>query len=152
MRPSDVSFLTMRFLSCGRYVGFDFLDAKLAGNRLGGRLVVAGQHHDPYAVVPKSIEGRLRRRLDRVGNGDDAAWFVVDCEKQGGRAVAAKLVGPSVEIAEFYAEVSHQLGIAQRHGPAIDLAGDALAGDRGEVRRLLGRHSAIFRSHDDGGG
>jgi hypothetical protein len=118
----------------------------------GGRLVVAGQHHDPYVVVPKRIEGRLRRRFDRVGNGDDAAWFVVDCEEQGGRAVTAKLVGPSVKIAEFYAEVSHKLGIAQRHGPAIDLPGDALAGDRGEVGRLLGRHSAIFRSRNDRGG
>src|SRR5271167_4599398 len=104
------------------------------------------------AVVLKSIEGRLRRRLDWVGNGYDATWFVVDCEKQGGRAVAAKLVGPPVEIAEFYAEVSHQLGIAQRHRPAIDPAGDALAGDRDEVCRLLGRPTTIVCSDDDGGG
>jgi hypothetical protein len=57
----------------------------------------------------------LRRRLDWVGNGNDAAWFVVDCEKQGGRTVAAKLVRPAIEIAECDAEVSHQLGIAKRH-------------------------------------
>ena len=43
-------------------------------------------------------------------------------------------------------------GIAEGHIAAGDLAGDALAGDRGEFGRLLGRHTTIVGSHDDGGG
>ena len=38
-------------------IGLDLFDAKLAGDRLSGRLVVAGQHHDPNAVSPQAVEG-----------------------------------------------------------------------------------------------
>ena len=44
-----------RALLVGQDLGLDLLDAELAGDRLGGRPVVAGEHHDADAL-------RLERR------------------------------------------------------------------------------------------
>ena len=153
MRPSDDELLDGSVLVLRQNVGFDFLDAKLAGNRFGRRLVVAGQHHDTYAVVPKSIECCQRRCLDRIGNGDDAAWLMVDGKKQGSRAVATKLVGLPVEIVEFYAEVSHQLSaLPSATGlPSILPVTPLPVTEAKSVGSWVGT-TAIFRGHDDGGG
>ena len=52
-QPLDDAVLVLR-----QHIGLDFLDAELAGDRLGGRLVVAGQHDDPDAVVAQAVERR----------------------------------------------------------------------------------------------
>ena len=75
-----------------------------------------------------------------------------DREKQGGGSVAAQRVGFVFKVAQRDAEIGHQLRIAQRHGLAADFAGNALAGDGREVRRLLNRNIAIPRGGDDGRG
>ena len=40
----------------------DLRDAELAGDRVGGRLVVAGQHHDADAFAAQGVE-----RLNNIG-------------------------------------------------------------------------------------
>ena len=133
-------------------IGFDFFDAELAGHRAGRRLAVPRQHHDPNALFPQGIERGLRRRLDRVGNGDDAAWFVIDREKQGRRPVPAQLVRLVFKIAKRDAEVRHKLRISERDKLTANSAGDAFAGDRGEGGGFLDRSTAFLCGVDDGSG
>jgi len=78
MRPSAVSFLTIAILVLRQDIGFDFLDTELAGDSLGRRFVVAVSITIRMPVAPNAVEGRLRRCLDRVGNGDDATRLAVD--------------------------------------------------------------------------
>jgi hypothetical protein len=124
-------------------VGFDLLDAELAGDGFGGRLVVAGQHDDPDAVAPQLIERGCV--VDLIGSAMAMTPPGLPSTARN-RAVAPSPRSSSAfwfKIAERDAEVRHQLGVAERHGPAADLAGDALAGDGREVGRFLDRQLAI---------
>ena len=47
------------------------------------------------------------------------------------------------------AELVHHGAVAERDGPAARSAGDTLAGDRVEIRRLDGRRPALVRALDD---
>ena len=65
----------------------------LAATASRGGAVVAGQHDDADAIRPQARERRRRRRLDRVGDGDDPGRLAVDRDEHRGRAVAPQRVG-----------------------------------------------------------
>ena len=49
------------------------VDADLARERIGARLVVAGEHHDsPHALMPEQLDGVARRVARAIGERDDA--------------------------------------------------------------------------------
>ena len=65
-------------------------DAELAGDRLGGRAVVAGRHDDVDAAPAERGKRLSRRRLDGVGHGEPARQLAVDRRQQRDLAVAAQ--------------------------------------------------------------
>ena len=51
---------------------------KLAGDRPGGALVVAGEHEDLAAQAVQRADGLGRRWLDRIGDGQQAGVPAAD--------------------------------------------------------------------------
>ena len=66
----------------GQYVRFYLSNAELAGDGSGRGAIVAGQHDDAHALTAQGVERRHRRRLDRVGHGDDAGRFLIHRRKK----------------------------------------------------------------------
>ena len=84
-----------------------------------------------------------RRRLDRVGDGDDAARLPSIADEQGGRAVAREARRPARQGRQATPWSAISLALPERHGAAADRAGHALAGDGGEVARLRATRSSL---------
>ena len=92
-RPALRSFSTTVGLAVRQHLGLDLGDAEPARDGLRGRAVVAGQHHDADAVCAQRLERVGRRRLDRVGDGDDARGLAVDRDEDRGGAVLPQPLG-----------------------------------------------------------
>ena len=99
-RPSRRSRSTTCALLLGQHLGLDLVDAELLRHRLGRGAVVAGQHDDAHASRACSASSAAgRRRLDRIGDRDDARGLAVDREEDRGRAVAAAAARASAPAA-----------------------------------------------------
>jgi hypothetical protein len=53
-----------------QHLGLDLGDPEPLRDRLGGGAIVAREHDDAHALHVQRREGRRRRRLDRIGDGD----------------------------------------------------------------------------------
>ena len=125
----------------------------LARHGLRGGAVVAGQHDDADSVGPQARQRRRRRRLDRIGDGDDAGGLAVDGNEHGRRAVAPRVrrLGAPERRARN-AEILQKLGVADGDLAAVDRAGDALAGDGAEIADVFEVQPALLGGGDDRGG
>ncbi len=83
-----------------------------------------------------AVERARRRRLDRVGDGDDAGRLAVDADEDRGRAVAraARRLRRRARAVSTPCS-ARKLRIAERDALALDGAERALAGGRVEVAR-----------------
>src|SRR5690606_34107692 len=66
-----------------QYLGQHPVDADLLGDRLGGALVVAGDHGDVEAEALERGDRLDTARLDRVGHGDQPGWLAIDRDEHG---------------------------------------------------------------------
>ena len=105
----------------------DLADAELARDRFGRRAIVAGQHHDADA---RRLEGANRvggRRLDRVGDRDDAAGLAVERGEDRCRAIVAQFVRRPFERRDINSSRLHHGPVAERRLAPVNRAGHALA-------------------------
>ena len=79
--------LDHRAFLIGKDVGFDFGNAETPGDRHRGGAVVAGQHDHADVRLGQSFERRRSRRLDRLGDGENAGGLAVDGEENRRGAV-----------------------------------------------------------------
>ena len=119
-------------LLLGQHLGPDVVDPELPRHGLGGRPVVAGEHDDPQALLVKRFIAAGGRFLDRVGDAEQARRPAVDGDEHHRLALAAELLGPSLELAGIDARArraSFRLPIAtvrpvdrarRRPGPVSD--------------------------------
>ena len=101
---------------------------------------------------PRSAcERRRRRRLDRIGDGDDARELAVDRDEDRGRAVARAAARPRRRArAVAMPSSARNARVAERDAPALDHADRALAGRRVEARaRGASAMLALRRGRDD---
>ena len=91
--------------------------------------------------------------ISALGRGP-REWPLCAADTDDGRRYATTAISARESIAACRQKSTSSTGsaVAQRHGAAVDLACDALAGDGGKFRQLFRRHAAIPRSYDDGGG
>jgi hypothetical protein len=75
------------------HLGFDFGDPEFPGDRLRGCTIIAGEHHDANSVRAQPRQGVRSRRLDRIGDRDDAGRPAVNSDKHRGCALLAERVG-----------------------------------------------------------
>ncbi len=147
-----------------QHIGLDLVDAEAACHGLRGGAVVAGQHDNADAVRLQGLQRRRCRRLDGIGDGEDAERLPVRADVDRRRAILTqgiRLMGKSGGIDVVLREKG---GIAENQAPAFDRAENALAGGRIEIRhgghreapRLRRRHDGVcqrmLRGGLDGGG
>ena len=113
-------------------------------------LIVAGRHDDPQAPVVQRPDRLGRRRLDRIGDGDDAGQPFVDGNEHRRLAFGLQRLGFGRQGRGVDAEIGHHGGVAERDLPARHRAGNALAGDRLEAAGLTDRQAAFAGAADDG--
>src|SRR3546814_1027777 len=94
----------------------------------------AGQPQNPYTLLAKRRDGLGRRRLDRIGNGQNPGRLLVDAYENGGRAILTQFVCLLLKGADVDPAFRQKTGIAQADALAIHRAERALAGWRIEVR------------------
>ena len=81
------------------------------------------------------VERVRRRRLHRIGDGDDAGELAVDARRRSrSRRRARSRSASRRKRRGVDAELRQEVGIAERDAPALDRAERALAGRRVEVR------------------
>ncbi len=91
-------------------------------------LIVAGQHDDLDALHRQRLQRIRRRRLYRIGDREQPGQLAVDRDVDDGGAVATQAFGLLIQGLAFNTERCQEVGIAQSHGLAADLAGGALTG------------------------
>ncbi len=91
-------------------------------------------------------------RLDRIGDREQPGRLAVERDQHHGLAVGARGGGARREIVGCNAQRLQQGAVADRDPPAVDHAGDALAGMRLEIDRNDNGHAARRRARDDGAG
>ena len=84
-----------------------------ARHRLRRRPVVAGQHDDPHPLRLQAGERFGRRRLDRVGDGEERRRPAVDADEDRRRAVLPQLVGLRGERSHVDALLGQERRIAE---------------------------------------
>ena len=119
---------------------------------LGRGRVVAGQHDDADAGRLERGDRSRGRRLDRIGNGDDAGRLAVDGDEDGGGAFPAQLVGISSRPLVSMPASVMMPQIADHQLAPIDGARDAFADRRVEVLDRRERKAALVGRPHDGGG
>jgi len=82
--------------------------------------VVARQHDYANAIRTETGERRLRCRLDRICDGNNAGWPAADRNEHGRRSFPPELVGAHFEGCAGDTEVLEELGIANGHLPVGD--------------------------------
>ena len=117
-----------------------------ARHRLGGARVVAGRHDDLQTAGVQRLDRLGRRRLDRIGDGDDAGQPAVDGDEHRRLALGGAARRPSLASARGVdAQVRHHRLIAERDRLAVDRAAHALAGDRLEIAASASCSAALLR-------
>ena len=112
--------------------------------------VVAGQHDDAHAVRAQAVERRRRRRLDRIGDGDDAGRLAVDGDEQHRRAVAAaarRRVPREIADATPRSSISFALPSATARPPTVPVTPLPVT-DAKSVASCRA-HAALLRRGDD---
>src|SRR3546814_20625167 len=102
-----------------QHFGFDLVDPELASDRFGRGAIVAGQHHNPYTLLAKRRDGLGRRRLDRIGNGQNPGRLLVDADENGGRAILTHFVCLLLKGADVDPAFRPKTGISQADSLAI---------------------------------
>ena len=104
------------------------------GDGAGRQLVVAGRHDDLQAALMQRADRVGRRRLDRIGDGDDAGELAVGGDEHRRPAFGAQRVGTCGQRRDVDAGIVHQRLVAERDARlASTVPGDALAGHRLEI-------------------
>jgi hypothetical protein len=114
-----------------------------ARDGLRGRAVVAGEHDDADAQPSQGRERLRGRGLDRIRDRDRAGEAPVDRHQHHGGAVVAQPLGLALQCAGRDAELRQEGGVAERHRPALDRSGHALAARRVEVGHRRERDGAL---------
>ena len=97
------------------------VDAELAGDGLGGAAVVAGDHRHLQAHGMQRRDCRGRRRLDRIGDGDDGGEPAIDGGIERRLAfVAQRSAATSAKPRDVEAELFHVARRADRDLAARD--------------------------------
>ena len=91
----------------------------------------------------------LGRCLDRIGHSDQSRRSAIGRNEHHGRSFVPVLSGRILERGGIRALQSHHRGISDRHAPAVDGSGDALAADRAEILNRPKRDSALPGATDD---
>ena len=119
-RPSPRSRCTTSLLRSGSTPASISSMPSVLRHRARGGQIVAGQHHDAQAVAAQRRKRGLRRRLDRIGDRDDAGGAAVDRDIDRGGAVLPRGLGGAVERLRRDVQFSHQHRIAERDRLAVD--------------------------------
>ncbi len=83
----------MTALFCVRqHVRLDLIDAELPRDGFGRGFIVAGQHDDADALAMQRVQRLRRRRLDRIGDGEDAAGPAIDPDIDRGGAIMTQRI------------------------------------------------------------
>ena len=90
--------------------------------------IVAGQHDDGDALRLQRRECRRRRRLDRIGDGEEAGELAVDGDENDRGTVVAQALGVVAQRVGGEAEFGKEFGVAERDAATLDQADRALAG------------------------
>ena len=90
-----------------------------------------------------------RRRLDRVGDGEDAADGFVDADIDGGRPVATQFIGLCRERCRINPMFGEKGGAAEHHMSAFYLANRPLASRRVEVGDIGDGDLSLLGSRHD---
>ena len=136
-------------LVLGQHLGVDLVDAEPPRHGFGGRAAVAGRHDHLQPERAERGDRLRRRRPDRIGDRDDAGEPAVEGDEHDGLALLAALGCRRGHRLDRDMLVVHQPAVAEEHGASGDLAADALAGERLEIARLLGREVPLARGGDD---
>ncbi len=111
-------------------LGVHLVDAELARERFGRRLIVARQHHDAlHALAPQHLH-RIPRRFARlIGQGDDAQWLSHARDEHRGSPRRRKHVETGMDLGIAEAAFLDETMVADESTlPADDRFGSA-AGD-----------------------
>ena len=102
-----------RALLIGQHFGLDVGDAELPRDGVGRGPVVAGQHDDLDAFGRQRLQRIRRRRLDRIGDGEQPRQLAVDGDVDHGGAVAAQALALVVQRLRIDAERLQEVRVAE---------------------------------------
>jgi hypothetical protein len=132
-----------------QHLGDDVLDADLAGDGLGGRGVVAGDHPYLQAEGLQLGDSLGGVRLDGVGNGDQTGQEAVHGDVHRGGTGGRGAGGVTGQRRGVDAEGVHVCPVADRDAGRVDRGADAVSGVGGEVGRgLQGQAAGAGGGHD----
>ncbi len=120
----------------GQHLGEHPVDADLAGDRLGGAVVVAGDHHHLETEVMHPTDRRHRVVFDGVGHGHHPGQLAVDADHHGGLALVGEPFQDGLGRPGGNPLVGHELQVPQHDTSVIDVGGDPVTGDRFESIRF----------------
>ena len=138
-------------LAVGQHLGDHLVDAEPPGDRLGGPAVVAGDHRDLEAERMQRRDRLRRRRLDRVGDGDDGGEPAVD----GGIERALALGRRDAAAARESGDTSSPSFVMKRSAPTSTLRPSTRAetpkpGTASKLSVDGKRQAALLGRRDDG--
>ncbi len=131
MEPFDL------FCLVGRHdLGDHTIDADLAGDRLGGPLVVAGEHRHLETIVVQFGDGRRGRVAEGVGDTQRATYLPIPAHQKDGTARRRDLLHRVKEpTRDLQATIGHQLRLADNDLGLVDHTDDPLTPQCLKLRR-----------------
>src|ERR1700730_3050699 len=109
-------------LVAGQNARLDIVDAKRAGDGLGGGFIVACEHHHAHALIAQPLDRIKRRLFDWIGDRDEPGGLAVDGDEYDGGAILAQFVGLRQKVHGTYAIVLQKTRVADCEHAAFDLA------------------------------
>ena len=119
-----------RRLVLGQNLGLELRYAHFPRDGGGGGGVVAGKHHHLQPHPAQLGDGRRRRRLGGVGQGDDAPGDAVGRQENRRTALFRRLGCGGVQPVQRDAELPQQRPVAELHRPPVHFRRHPQAGPR----------------------
>src|ERR1700682_6558509 len=120
--PAMATILPARRLDRGTFsfrqdLRFEVGNAELIGNRKRRAAAVAGQHDDGNALRLQRVERGAWRRLQRIGDGNEARERAVDGDEDHRAAIATQPFGLVFQVRGGNAELGETFCVGDRDPP-----------------------------------
>ena len=139
-------------LAVREHTGDDLVHAGLGADGLGGALVVSGEHDHSDAHVPHLPDSLGAVLLDDIGHGDNAHQLLVLAEEQGRLTLLRQLLRLGLDGGGDLRLGLDELQVAGGELGAVELGGDAVAGQSLELGDLVGLHVPLLAFLHNGPG
>jgi hypothetical protein len=115
-------------LALGQHFGQHFVDSERTRHGFGGGPAVAGEHHQPQALLPQAPNRLGSGGLERIRHRERGGRATIDDEEHHRLSLRAHRRSLCLERRHVHWKLGQEAGVAEEHPPAFDHAPHALPG------------------------